>query len=56
MGGALLETDARKLKKEAKKEVAVNLLKTGKLTVKEIMECSELDVAEVEQLAKRYVM
>lgn len=52
MGGALLETNARKLKKEAKKEVAVSLLKTGKLTVEEIAECSELNIAEVEQLAK----
>lgn len=56
MGGALLETSARKLKKEAKKEVAVSLLKTGKLTVEEIAECSELNIAEVEQLAKHHMM
>lgn len=56
MGGALLETNARKLKKEAKKEVAVSLLKTGKLTVEEIAECSELNIAEVEQLAKHHMM
>lgn len=56
MGGALLETNARKLKKEAKKEVAVSLLKTGKLTIEEIAECSELNIAEVEQLAKHHMM
>ena len=52
MGGALVETSARKLKNEAKREVAVSLLKMGKLTIEEIAECSELNIAEVEQLAK----
>lgn len=51
MSGALIETDARKLKKEAKIEVAASLLRIGKLTIKEIAECSELDIVEVEQLA-----
>ncbi|MEY8268888.1 hypothetical protein AALA79_21340 [Lachnospiraceae bacterium 64-25] len=51
MGGALVETSARKLKNEAKREVAVSLLKMGKLTIEEIAECSELNIAEVEQLA-----
>ena len=51
MGGALVETSARKLKNEAKREVAVSLLKMGKLTIEEIAECSELSIAEVEQLA-----
>ena len=51
MGGALVETSARKLKNEAKREVAVSLLKMGKLTIAEIAECSELNIAEVEQLA-----
>ena len=51
MGGALVETSARKLKNEAKREVAVSLLKMGKLTIEEIAECSELSVAEAEQLA-----
>lgn len=39
------------LKNEAKREVAVSLLKMGKLTIEEIAECSELNIAEVEQLA-----
>ena len=51
MSGALIETSARKLKNEAKREVAVSLLKMGKLTIEEIAECSELSIAEVEQLA-----
>lgn len=55
MGGALIETSARKLKneaeREAKKKMAVNMLKTGKLTIEEIAECSELSVMEVESLA-----
>ena len=51
MSGALIETSARKLKNEAKREVAVSLLKMGKLTIEEIAECSELNIAEVEQLA-----
>lgn len=46
------ETSARKLKNEAKREVAVSLLKMGKLTIEEIAECSELNIAEVEQLAR----
>lgn len=56
MGGALVETSARKLKNEAKREVAVSLLKMGKLTVEEIAECSELDITEVEQLAKLHTV
>ena len=56
MGGALVETSARKLKNEAKREVAVSLLKMGKLTIEEIAECSELNIAEVEQLARFHTM
>ena len=56
MGGALVETSARKLKNEAKREVAVSLLKMGKLTIEEIAECSELNIVEVEQLAKLHTL
>lgn len=55
MRGALLETSARRLKNEAenetKRKTALRMLKMGKLTIEEIAECSELSVAEVEQLA-----
>lgn len=55
MGGALIETDARKLKNEAQKETrretAISLLNMGKLTIDEIATCSGLSVAEVQQLA-----
>ncbi len=55
MGGALIETNARRLKNEAenetKRNTALRMLKRGKLTIKEIAEDSGLSVAEVEQLA-----
>ena len=55
MGGALIETSARKLKNEAenetKKNTALRMLKRGKMTIEEIAEDSGLSVAEVEQLA-----
>lgn len=55
MGGALIETNARRLKNEAenetKKRTALRMIKMGKLTIEEIAECSELSVAEVERLA-----
>ncbi len=63
MGGALIETEARIILNqgikqgktqgisETKKLTALRMLKMGKLTVEEIAECSELSVAEVEQLA-----
>ena len=55
MRGTLIETSARKIKneaiKEAKKEMASKMLKTGKLRIEEIAEYSELSVTEVEQLA-----
>ena len=56
MRGALIETEARKIlnqgKNEAKKEVAISMLKRGKLTIEEIAEDSGLSVEEVEQLAE----
>lgn len=51
MRGTLIETSARKIKNEAKKEMALKMLKTGKLRIEEIAEYSELSVTEVEQLA-----
>lgn len=67
MGGALIETEARTILNqgikqgikqgksqgisETKKQTALRMLKMGKLTIEEIAECSELSVAEVEQLA-----
>lgn len=67
MGGALIETEARIILNqgikqgikqgktqgisETKKQTALRMLKMGKLTVEEIAECSELSMAEVEQLA-----
>ena len=51
MRGTLIETSARKIKNEAKQEMVLKILKTGKLTIEEIAEYSELSVIEVEQLA-----
>ncbi len=63
MGGALIETEARTILNqgikqgktqgisETKKQTALRMLKMGKLTIEEIAECSELNIAEVEQLA-----
>ncbi len=58
MGGALIETEARRLRDEARKEAtaekarktALRMLKSGKLTFEEIAEYSELSVEEVKQL------
>ena len=52
MGGALIETSARKLKNEANKETALRMIKRGKMTIEEIAEDTGLSVAEVEQLAE----
>ncbi len=53
MGGALIETEARTIlkqgKNEAKREMALRILKWGKLTIAEV---SGLRVAEVEELAE----
>ncbi|MCI9502704.1 MAG: hypothetical protein HFG76_12075 [Hungatella sp.] len=55
MRGKLIETSARRLKNEAVNEternIALRMLKRGKLTIEEIAEYSGLSVAEVEQLA-----
>ena len=59
MRGALIETEARTILNqgisqginETKKKTAIRMLNMGKLTIEEIAECSELSVAEVEQLA-----
>ena len=55
MGGALIETSARKLKieaeNEANKKTAQRMLNMGKLTIEEVAICSGLSVEEVEQLA-----
>ena len=55
MRGPLIEKTARSLKNEAvnetKREMALRMLKTGKLAIEEIAEYSGLSVAEVEQLA-----
>ena len=55
MGGALIETEARKILNqgisETKRNAALNMLKRGKLTVQEIAEDLGLSVVEVEQLA-----
>ncbi len=54
MGGALIETSARRLKNEAvnetKRNTALRMLKQGKLTIEEIAEYTGLSVPEVEQL------
>ena len=56
MGGALIETEARRIlnkgKDEARKKTALVLLEMGKLTIEEISAASELSIAEVEQLAQ----
>lgn len=55
MRGPLIETTARRLKNEgeneAKRKMALRMLQAGKLTIEEIAEYSELNVAEVEHLA-----
>lgn len=51
MRGAMIETEAHRIKIENQKKIAIRLLKTGKLTIEEIAECSELSIIEVEQLA-----
>ena len=56
MRGALIETEARTIlnqgRNEMKKIAAIKMLNMGKLTIEEIAECSELSVAEVEQLTE----
>ena len=55
MGGALIETNARRLKTEAENEAnrksAQRMRDIGKLTIEEVAICSGLSVEEVEQIA-----
>ena len=51
MRGPLIQTEARTILNESKKETALRMLKMGKLTIAEIAECSDLSVEEVERLA-----
>lgn len=55
MGGALLETSARRLKNEAenetKKKTALRMLQDGELSIDKIAKYSGLDIAEVKLLA-----
>ena len=54
MRGVLIETSARRLKKEAenetKRNTALRMLKRGKMTIEEIAEDTGLSVTEVERL------
>lgn len=52
MRGPLIQTEARTILNQGKKETALRMLKTGKLTIEEIAEYTELSVAEVAQFAK----
>ena len=51
MRGPLIQTEARTILNQGKKETALRMLKAGKLTIEEIAEYSALSVAKVEQLA-----
>lgn len=63
ISGVLIETEARTILNqgikqgksqginETKTKTALKMLRTGKLTIEEIAECSGLSVSEVEQLA-----
>ena len=53
MGGALIETEARKLKNEAAKEAALRMIKDGELPNDKIAKYSGLTVAEVENLKEQ---
>ena len=53
MGGALIETEARKLKNEAAKETALRMIKDGELPNDKIAKYSGLTVAEVENLKEQ---
>lgn len=56
MGGVLIETEARRLRDEAKREVVINILKRGKMTIEEIAEDTKLSVTEVEQIVKLQIV
>ena len=55
MSGALIETNARRLKSEAekkkKKETALRMLQDGELSIDKIAKYSGLRVEDVEELA-----
>ena len=55
MSGALIETNARRLRNEAenetKKETALRMLQDGELSIDKIAMYTELKVEEVEKLA-----
>ena len=51
MRGALIETEARRIKNENKKETALRMLLDGELPIDKIAKYSGLDIAEVERLA-----
>ncbi len=55
MSGALIETNARRLKNEAEnetiKETALRMLQDGELSIDKIAMYTELKVEEVEKLA-----
>lgn len=52
MRGPLIQTEARTILNQGKKETALRMLKAGKLTIEEIAEYSDLSVKEIEQLAR----
>ena len=56
MRGPLIQTEARTILNQGKKETALRMLKAGKLTIEEIAEYSALSVKEVEQLAELQTM
>lgn len=55
MGGALIETEARRIlnkgQDEAKRKMALRMLRAGKFSNEEIAKYSGLNIAEVERLA-----
>ena len=52
MRGAMIETSAKRILNQGKKETALKLIKRGKQTIEEIAEDTGLSIAEVEQLAE----
>lgn len=56
MKGPLIQTEARTILNQGKKEIALRMLNMEKLSVGEIAEYSALSVAEVKQLAKLHTV
>lgn len=50
MRGPLIDTEARRLRDENARKIALKLLKRGKLTVEEIAEDAGLTIEEIKQL------